>query len=113
MSDVEQVVAQLRDAFARFESVMNETNTMPAEGSSGYGHQSESWPGEDVGVQAGDEPDSPVVGDSRGVLLAPVRRGREGYDSEAVKPELKRKKPPYSRDRNWFPIFRFCKFASL
>ncbi|KAK1656650.1 hypothetical protein BDP55DRAFT_688412 [Colletotrichum godetiae] len=96
MSDVEQVVVQLRDVFSRFESVMNETNTMPAEERLASGHPSESRQREDVEVQIGDEPDSPGVEDDLDVLLAPVRRGREGYDFEAVKPELKRKQPPYN-----------------
>ncbi|KAK1656887.1 hypothetical protein BDP55DRAFT_687574 [Colletotrichum godetiae] len=96
MSDVEQVVVQLRDVFSRFESVMNETNTMPAEGNMGSGHPSKFRQKEDVEVQAGDEPDEPGVEDDLDVLLAPVRRGREGYDFEAVKPELKRKQPPYN-----------------
>lgn len=94
MSDVEQVVVQLRDVFSRFESVMNETNTMPAEERLGSGHPSESRQREDVEVQAVDEPDLPVAEDDLGVLLAPVRRGREGYEFEAVKPEIERTRPP-------------------
>ncbi|OHE90282.1 hypothetical protein CORC01_14427 [Colletotrichum orchidophilum] len=96
MSDVEQVVVRLRDVISRFASVLDETNTMPAEANIAAGHPSESRPSEDVEGQAGDEPDLPIVEDDLGVLLAPVRRGREEYDFEAVKPELKRKQPPYN-----------------
>ncbi|KAI3528860.1 hypothetical protein CABS01_17258 [Colletotrichum abscissum] len=96
ISDVEQVVVQLRDVYSRFESVMNETNTMSAEERLGSGYLSESRQREDVEVQTGDGPDSPLVEDNLDVLLTPVRRCREGYDFEAVKPELKRKQPPYN-----------------
>ncbi|KAK1448276.1 hypothetical protein CTAM01_17346, partial [Colletotrichum tamarilloi] len=96
MSDVEQVVVQLSDVCSRFESVMNETDTMSAEERLSSGYLSESRQREDVEVQTGDGPDSPLVEDNLDVLLAPVRRGREGYDFEAAKPELKRKQPPYN-----------------
>ncbi|KAK0367409.1 hypothetical protein CLIM01_15234 [Colletotrichum limetticola] len=96
MSDIEQVVAQLRDVCSRFESVMNETNTMLAEEKLGSGYPSKSRQGEDVEAQAGDEPDSPLVENNLDVLFATVKRGREGYDFEAIKPELKRKQPPYN-----------------
>ncbi|KAK1519281.1 hypothetical protein CABS01_16614 [Colletotrichum abscissum] len=96
MSNVEQAVVRLRDVVSRSESVMNETNAVSAEESMGDGHPSGSGPSKGVKGQALDEPDLPVAEDDLGVLLAPVRRGREGYEFEAVKPEIKRSRPLYN-----------------
>ncbi|KAI3530637.1 hypothetical protein CABS01_16696 [Colletotrichum abscissum] len=96
MPNVEQAVVRLRDVVSRSESVMNETNAVSAEESMGDGHPSGSGPSKGVKGQALDEPGLPAAEDDLGVLLAPVRRGREGYEFEAVKPEIKRTRPPYN-----------------
>ncbi|KXH62153.1 hypothetical protein CNYM01_14134 [Colletotrichum nymphaeae SA-01] len=98
MSDVEQATVQLRDIVSRLEGVMNETQGVNAEDSESLGadFSSEYGASEDVERQARDGSDLAVAEDDSGVLLAPVRRGREGYNFEAVKAELKRKQPPYN-----------------
>ncbi|KXH31842.1 hypothetical protein CSAL01_12590 [Colletotrichum salicis] len=98
MSDVEQAAVQLRDIVNRLESVINETNGVNAEDpeSMGADYSSDYGASEDVERQARDESDLPVAEADFGVLLAPVRRGQEGFDFEAVKPELKRKRPTYN-----------------
>ncbi|OHE94833.1 hypothetical protein CORC01_09851 [Colletotrichum orchidophilum] len=96
MSDVEQAVVRLRDIVSRFESVMNETNAVSAEESIGDGYPFGSGSSKGVEGQALDELDLLVAEDDLGVLFALVRRGREGYEFEAVKPEIKRTRPPYN-----------------
>ncbi|KAH9237205.1 hypothetical protein K456DRAFT_34296 [Colletotrichum gloeosporioides 23] len=93
MANVDEAVAQLQDVVSRFLSTLDEKNAVGAENSMGHGHSSGSDLNGGVAKQTRGRQDLTAPQDSLDVLLAPVRRGRGGYDFEAVDPEMVRKHP--------------------
>ncbi|GKT48788.1 uncharacterized protein ColSpa_08969 [Colletotrichum spaethianum] len=101
IANVDEAVAQLADIVSRFRSVIDETNSLVAENSMARGNPLESDLNGDVGRETGCRQDLPLTKAELDVLLAPVRRGRGGYDFEVVDSKGSPKRAP-NNPGGWF-----------